>query len=93
MNGLRSPPDRFQREAAPRLRHVYVAGLRFDKEPCHAVFTGRGLRWATLPWPIHDSADAHAGNACAIGHAFGLLAMRKIGAAGPSGVRQRANGW
>jgi hypothetical protein len=93
MNARRPHADALQHETAPRLRHEYVAGLRFDKEPCHAVRTGRGLRWAKLVWPEYGGADALTGNACAIRQALGLLAMRKVDAGEALAVRQRADGW
>lgn len=89
MNTRSSHPDALQRKAAPRLRHEYVAGLRFDREPCHAVHTARGLRWAKLAWPDGD-VDAETGNACAIRYAVGLLTQSKVSESQTAAARPRA---
>jgi len=79
--------------AAPRLVHEHVAGLRFDREPCHAVLTSGGLRWTPLAWPCEDDSAASQSDACAIRHVLGLLALRKVGPAEIGNLRRRRDGW
>lgn len=78
--------------ATPRLVHEQVTGLRFDREPCHAVCTARGLRWAPLAWHADGSATART-NICAIRHALGLLMACRISATQALGLRRRHGCW
>jgi len=79
--------------AAPRLVHEHVAGLRFDREPCHAVRTTRGLRWTPMVWPFDDDPATGSADVCAVRHALGLLALRKVGPAEIRSLRRLRDGW
>lgn len=93
MSAARSPKNDSPPAAVPRLVHEHVAGLRFDREPCHAVRTARGWRWTPLAWPFEDGSAADPADVCAIRHALGLLTARKVSAAEVRAIRRRHDSW